>query len=130
MGKNVLRALNGIAKLLKVDTPKNWVVEDRNGFKDVLLMRDGTPGKDGRCGGEGAVDLIDVLTNGQKLCRHCDSDCYFKYAVGRTNQRTAKVEVSSIEQLKEMQERHRVDQEKRLKRERSGSGGEVGVPNG
>ena len=161
--KNVLRALNGIAKLLKVDTPKNWVVEDRNGFKDVLLMRDGTPGKDGRCGGEGAVDLIDVLTNGQKLCRHCDSvlsdkmvkmatkdipfmtaleredhkalyfcdsDCYFKYAVGRTNQRTAKVEVSSIEQLKEMQERHRVDQEKRLKRERSGSGGEVGVPNG
>ena len=156
--KNVLRALNGIAKLLKVDAPKNWVVEDRNGFKDVLLMRGAASGKDG--GGE-PVDLLDVLTNGRKMCRHCDSvlsermvkmgtkhipfltsheredhkdvhfcnsDCYFKFAVGRTNQKTTSMEVSSIEQLKEMQERHRVDQEKRLKR--AGSGGGVGLPNG
>lgn len=161
--KSVLRALNGIAKLLKVDAPKNWVVEDRNGFKDVLLMRDAASGKDGGCGGGEPMDLLDVLTNGRKMCRHCDSvlsdkmvkmatkdipfltaqeredhedvyfcnsDCYFKFAVGRTNHKTGSVEVSSIEQLKEMQERHRVEQEKRMKREGAGSGCGVGLPNG
>ena len=161
--KNVLRALNGIAKLLKVDAPKNWVVEDRNGFKDVLLVRNAASGKDGGCVGDEPMDLLDVLTNGRKMCRQCDSvlsdkmvkmatkdipfmtaqekedhkdvyfcnsDCYFKFAVSRTNSKTVSVEVSSIEQLKEMQERHRVEQERRMKREGAGSCGGVGVPNG
>ena len=161
--KNVLRALNGIAKLLKVDPPKNWVVEDRNGYTDVLLVRDASPAQGEGCEEGEAMDLLDVLTNGRKMCHHCESvlsdkmvkmgtddipfmtaqeredhtdvyfcnsDCYFKFALGKINKRRVNVEVSSIEQLKEMQERQRVDKEKRLKREGMWSVGGVGMANG
>jgi histone-lysine N-methyltransferase MLL3 len=136
--KSVLKALNGIAKMLKIESPKNWIVEDRNGFKDVFRTkeeadREGEP-----------MDMLDVLTSGTKICRQCEvvlldkmvkketedlpfltktekedykevffcnTECYFKFAISRTSPKSS-VEVGNIEQLKKLQEKHREDQEK------------------
>merc|ERR1712179_777972 len=53
--KNVLRALNGLAKLLKIESPKQWMVEDKNGIRDVFRAKEEY---------EEPLDIQSVLTNG------------------------------------------------------------------
>ena len=129
--KSVLKVLNGLAKLLKIDPPKQWIMEDRNGIhKDVFRAKDRDP-----------VDMLAVLIHDRRLCRHCevvltgsmvkrksaelpfmtkqekedcgevyfcDANCYFQFSIGRTNGANSKLPsgVSNLEQLMELQDKY------------------------
>merc|ERR1719189_2779045 len=66
--KSVLKALKGLAKLLEIDTPKQWLQEDvktENTKAMFRVRREG--GRDGP-----PLDLQAVLNRNAKVCRHCD----------------------------------------------------------
>ena len=66
--KSVLKALKGLAKLLEIDTPKQWMQEDvktENTKAMFRVRREG--GRDGP-----PLDLQAVLNRNSKVCRHCD----------------------------------------------------------
>ena len=64
--KSVLKALNGLAKLLKIEAPKHWMTEDKNGIRDSFRVKEDN-GKDGE-----PIDLQAILSSDAKICRHCD----------------------------------------------------------
>ena len=64
--KSVLKALNGLAKLLKIEAPKHWMTEDKNGIRDSFRVKEDN-GKDGE-----PMDLQVILSSDAKICRHCD----------------------------------------------------------
>eukprot|EP00094_Tigriopus_californicus_P002575 TCALIF_02488-PA protein Name:"Similar to trr Histone-lysine N-methyltransferase trr (Drosophila melanogaster)" AED:0.08 eAED:0.09 QI:0/-1/0/1/-1/1/1/0/1211 len=149
--ERVLKALNGLAKLLKIDAPKHWILEDKNGYKDVFRTRRIEEG-DGE-----SMELLNVLTSGSKLCRNCDmvlldkkvkhkttdlpflskqeredcahiyfcnSDCYFQFAINRTGGKD-KEKVSSLDQLAEYQKekvKEKERNERLLKKEDTSDG--------
>jgi len=113
--KSVLKALNGLAKILKIEAPKQWLTEDKNGIRDSFRVKEDN-GKDGE-----PIDLQVILSSDAKICRHCDvvlksstmvvyksaelpflskqereelseeiyfcdEHCYFEFAMSRTNQ--------------------------------------------
>ena len=112
--KSVLKALNGLAKILKIEAPKQWLTEDKNGFRDSFRVKEDN-GKDGA-----PIDLDVILSSDAKICRHCevvlksstmvvyksaelpflskqereelsadiyfcDEHCYFEFAMSKTN---------------------------------------------
>ena len=137
--KNVLRALNGISKFLKIDPPKHWMIEDKSGnTKDMFRCKlengvDPEPL-------ETSMDLQTILTSGARFCKECDtviqsnmvkkktsdlnfltkqekeesadelyfcnSDCYFKFAIKRTDKEETK-DVKNLEELIQFQEKQR-----------------------
>ena len=137
--KNVLKALNGLAKLLKIDPPKTWVQEDiqkkdgRDYFRTKLdENHEGDP-----------MDMLSVVTKGCKLCRHCgtvllnkkvkkktadlpfmtkqeredcdtvyfcDRNCYFHFACNRSGCKPT-AEISSLNKLIEAREK-KLEEEK------------------
>ena len=69
--KSVLRVLNGLSKLLSIEPPKQWMIEDKNGatrdmFRCKIDNGDSEPM-------ETSVDLQTVLTSGARFCRFCDT---------------------------------------------------------
>ena len=137
--KNVLRALNGLSKFLKIDPPKHWMIEDKSGnTKDMFRCKlengvDPEPM-------ETSMDLQTILTSGARFCKECDtviqsnmvkkktsdlnfltkqekeesadelyfcnSDCYFKFAIKRTDKEETK-DVKNLEELIEFQAKQR-----------------------
>merc|ERR1712098_801867 len=64
--KSVLKALKGLAKLLEIEAPKQWIQEDKKSSRAMYrVKREG--GKDGP-----PLDLQSVLNRNSKVCRHCD----------------------------------------------------------
>ena len=136
--KTVMRALSGLAKLLKIDMPKNWVVQDSKGARDsIRSAKDAEP-----------MDLLAVVTQGMKLCRgcrvvirgrrvkletkelniltkqekedcseifFCDEDCYFDFIMKRAAPLEDGKRVESLDQLRKVQEKHR--QQEKVKEE-------------
>ena len=132
--KNVLKALNGLAKLLKVETPKQWMVEDKNGIRDIFRAKEEY---------EEPLDIQSVLTTETKFCRYCDlviqsdmisrkacelpfltkyereestedvyfcdKNCYFKLAISRTSGAEDNKDIKSLEQLEQWQEKRRAN---------------------
>ena len=67
--KSVLRVLNGLSKLLNVEAPKQWMIEDKTGnTRDMFRCKIDT-GVDGEPM-ETSVDLQTVLTSGARFCRY------------------------------------------------------------
>ena len=135
--KSVLRVLNGLAKYLNIDPPKQWNIEDKNGqsrdmFRCKIDNGDSEPL-------ETSVDLQTVLTSGAKFCRFCESavqthmvkkktseltflsksereeldelyfcnaDCYFKFAMERTDHPDPDQPIKNLEELAELQAKH------------------------
>jgi histone-lysine N-methyltransferase MLL3 len=133
--KSVLRVINGLSKLLKIDTPKQWLIEDKNGTTRDMFRCKIENGVDHETM-ETSMDLQTVLTSGARFCRHCDTviqsnmvkkktsdltfltrqereeaademyfcnaDCYFHFAIKRTNKEDVK-DVKNLEELAEWQ---------------------------
>ena len=130
--KSVLKALKGLAKLLEIDTPKQWLQEDvktENTKAMFRVRREG--GRDGP-----PLDLQAVLNRNAKVCRHCDiviqhdavkkkavdlpfltkqeveessddivfcdENCYFQFAIKKTGGKTPE-KVTNLKQLEEFQ---------------------------
>merc|ERR1719300_2137887 len=128
--KAVLKALKGLAKLLDIDTPKEWLQEDQKSSRAMYrVKREG--GKDGP-----PLDLQAVLNRNSKVCRHCDmviqhdavkkravdlpfltkaeveesseyivfcdENCYFHFAIKKTGGKTPE-KVTNLKQLEEFQ---------------------------
>jgi len=132
--KSVLKALKGLAKLLEIDTPKQWMQEDVKTENTKAMFRVRKEG--GRDGPP--LDLQAVLNRNSKVCRHCDiiiqhdavkkkavdlpfmskqeveesSDdivfcdeaCYFQFAIKKTGGKTPE-KVTNLKQLEEFQKR-------------------------
>ena len=132
--KSVLKALKGLAKLLDIDTPKQWLQADSRSAKAMYrVKREG--GKEGP-----PLDLQAVLSRGSKVCRHCDlviqhdmvkrkaadlpflsksereagsedvlfcdENCYFHFAIKKTGGKTPE-KVTNLKQLEEFQNRQK-----------------------
>ena len=132
--KSVLKALNGLAKLLKIDAPKQYLVEDDKaaGAVDMFRVKEEH---------EAPMDIQSVLTHSQvKFCRNCDliinsdmvtkkaselpfltkkelmessddvcfcdKNCYFKFAVSRTKKEEIQ-DLENLDQLAEWQEKQK-----------------------
>ncbi len=128
--KSVFKALRGLAKLLEIEPPRQWLQEDRAAKKAVFrVKRDG--GRDGP-----PLDLQSVLNRAAKVCRHCelviqhdmvrkrsadlpyltkeeklaasedlvfcDETCYFAFSVAKTGGRIPD-RVTNLQQLEEYQ---------------------------
>ena len=128
--KSVLKALKGLAKLLDIEAPKQWMQEDRKSSRAMFrVKREG--GKDGP-----PLDLQAVLNRNSKICRHCemviqhdmvkkkavdlpflskseldassedvvfcDENCYFQFAIQKTGGKTPE-KVTNLKQLEEFQ---------------------------
>ena len=128
--KSVLKALKGLAKLLDIEAPKQWMQEDRKSSRAMFrVKREG--GKDGP-----PLDLQAVLNRNSKICRHCemviqhdmvkkkavdlpflskseldessedvvfcDENCYFQFAIKKTGGKTPE-KVTNLKQLEEFQ---------------------------
>jgi histone-lysine N-methyltransferase MLL3 len=62
----VFKALRGLAKLLEIEAPRQWLQEDRASKRAVFrVKRDG--GRDGP-----PLDLQSILNRAAKVCRHCE----------------------------------------------------------
>merc|ERR1719412_1393558 len=69
--KSVMRVLNDLSKLLNVDTPKQWILEDKTGTtKDMFRCKIDNGEAEPM---DTSVDVTSVLTSGAKFCRHCDT---------------------------------------------------------
>ena len=70
--KSVLKVLNGLTKLLQIDAPKHWQIEDKSGnMRDMFRCKiengvDPEPM-------ETSMDLQTILTSGARLCKQCDT---------------------------------------------------------
>ena len=130
--KSVLKALKGLAKLLEIDTPKQWLQEDQKTESTKAMFRvKREGGKDGP-----PLDLQAVLNRNSKVCRHCDiiiqhdavkkkavdlpfltkheveessedivfcdENCYFQFAIKKTGVKTPE-KVTNLKQLEEFQ---------------------------
>jgi len=130
--KSVLKALKGLAKLLEIDTPKQWLQEDTKTESTKAMFRvKREGGKDGP-----PLDLQAVLNRNSKVCRHCDmviqhdavkkkavdlpflskneveessedivfcdENCYFQFAIKKTGGKTPE-KVTNLKQLEEFQ---------------------------
>ena len=128
--KSVLKALKGLAKLLEIDCPKQWLQENQESTKAMYrVKRDG--GKDGP-----PLDLQALLNKNSKICRYCDviiqhdavkkkavdlpflskteleessddlvfcdENCYFQFAIKKTGGKTPE-KVTNLKQLEEFQ---------------------------
>jgi histone-lysine N-methyltransferase MLL3 len=135
--KSVLKALNGLSKLLKIDPPKQWIHESKKSSKAIYRVKC----EDGK---EAApMDLQTILNSSSRVCRQCDmviehdmvkrkaaelpflsklereesgeevyfcdSNCYFHFAISRTGDKGETV--SNMEQLVELQQKQKVEQE-------------------
>jgi len=141
--KSVLKALNGLAKLLKIEPPKQWIHESKKTSKAVYRVKC----EDGR--DAAPVDLQTVLNQNSRLCRQCDvviqhdmvkrkttdlpfltkiereesgeevyfcdSKCYFQFAIYRTGGKANNV--SSLEQLAELQQQQKDKKDEELQEE-------------
>jgi hypothetical protein len=140
--KNVLKALNGLAKLLKIEAPKQWMVEDKNGVRDMFRTKEED---------EDPLDIQSVLTTEIKFCRYCDlviqsdmitrkasdlpfltktereestedvcfcdKNCYFKLAISRTSGADENKDIENLEQLEQWQEKRRANPDIDIKSE-------------
>ena len=65
--KSILKTLNNLAKILKIDAPKRWLHEDtKHGARDIFRAK-GQDGKDST-----PLDLQYVINHGSRFCRRCD----------------------------------------------------------
>ena len=64
--KSILKALNGLAKILKIEPPKQWLTEDKNGIRDSFRVKEDN-GRDGE-----PIDLQVILSSDVRICRHCE----------------------------------------------------------
>ena len=140
--KNVLKALNGLAKLLKIEAPKQWMVEDKNGLRDIFRAKEEY---------EDPLDIQSVLTTETKFCRYCDlviqsdmitrkaselpfltktereectedvyfcdKNCYFNLAISRTSGTEENKDIKNLDQLEQWQEKRRANQDIDVKSE-------------
>lgn len=132
--KSVLKALKGLAKLLEIDAPKQWIQEDKKSSRAMYrVKREG--GKDGP-----PLDLQSVLNRNSKVCRQCDvviqhdmvkrkaadlpflskyereessedilfcdENCYFQFAIKKTGGKTPE-KVTNLKQLEEFQNKQK-----------------------
>merc|ERR1711892_1558022 len=132
--KSVLKALKGLAKLLEIEAPKQWIQEDKKSSRAMYrVKREG--GKDGP-----PLDLQSVLNRNSKVCRQCDvviqhdmvkrkaadlpflskyereecsedilfcdENCYFQFAVKKTGGKTPE-KVTNLKQLEEFQNKQK-----------------------
>ncbi|CAB4053920.1 MLL3 [Lepeophtheirus salmonis] len=107
--KHILKALNGLAKILKIETPKQWLAEDyKHGPRDVFRVK-----------GEGDKDLspmdlqsvlveesLSFLTKSEKEeagpeLVFCHSKCYFQFAAARTKEINGDLNINSLDELVE-----------------------------
>ena len=144
--ERVLRALNGLAKLMKIEAPKQWIVEDsKNGIRDVFKTRKAPEVE------SDPMELMSVLTHGHKLCRKCEtvlkgekvvfksselpflskqevedceevffcnSQCYFEFATKRTGNKIDS-SVKNLDDLKDLQtkEKEELERQEKIKEE-------------
>merc|ERR1719483_381416 len=132
--KSVLKALKGLAKLLEIEAPKQWIQEDKKSSRAMYrVKREG--GKDGP-----PLDLQSVLNRNSKVCRQCevviqhdmvkrkaadlpflskyereecsedvlfcDENCYFHFAIKKTGGKTPE-KVTNLKQLEEFQNKQK-----------------------
>jgi len=132
--KSVLKALKGLAKLLEIEAPKQWIQEDKKSSRAMYrVKREG--GKDGP-----PLDLQSVLNRNSKVCRQCDvviqhdmvkrkaadlpflskyereecsedvlfcdENCYFQFAIKKTGGKTPE-KVTNLKQLEEFQNKQK-----------------------
>ena len=132
--KSVFKALKGLAKLLDIEPPKQWMQEDKTSKKALFRVKRDA-GKDGV-----PLDLQSVINRGSKICRQCEmviqhdmvkkkvadlpflskaekeefSDdiifcnekCYLRYSVGKTGGKLPE-RISTLKELEEYQIRYR-----------------------
>merc|ERR1712223_2055849 len=137
--KSVLKALKGLAKLLEIDTPKQWLQEDQKTESTKAMFRvKREGGKDGP-----PLDLQAVLNRNSKVCRECevviqhdmvkkkaadlpflsknekeessedvffcDESCYFNFAIKKTGGKTPE-KVTNLKQLEEFQNKQKEEE--------------------
>merc|ERR1711884_621932 len=96
--KSVLKALKGLAKLLEIDTPKQWLQEDQKTESTKAMFRvKREGGKDGP-----PLDLQAVLNRNSKVCRHCDIIIQHDAVKKKTGVKTPE-KVTNLKQLEEFQ---------------------------
>lgn len=157
--KSVLRVINGLSKLLNIEPPKQWLVEDKAGTTRDMFRCKIENGVDPEPL-ETSMDLQTVLTSGARFCRNCDtviqanmvkkktadltfltksereesadelyfcnSDCYFKFAIKRTDKEETK-NVKNLEELAELQAKQKAAAS--IKQETSDCAGGAGSVN-
>ena len=64
--KSLFKALKGLAKILEIEPPKQWMQEDKSSKKAVFRVKRDL-GKDGV-----PLDLQSVLNRSSKICRQCE----------------------------------------------------------
>lgn len=134
--RSIMRAINGLAKLLKIEAPKHWILEDRKSGRNMDVLRT----KDD----DEPMDMFSVIANEVKVCRNCevvlrnsmvkrnaaelpflsrqereeghdvffcDSNCYFQFSISKTEGgKLGDITVSNLDQLVELQESRRKKQ--------------------
>ncbi len=142
--KDALKAINGLTKILKIESHGDWVAKDSKGQTRETLKTKKRNGK------EGEKDILGVLLAGVRLCRNCekalygsrvkqktadlpfiskqeredcrevyfcDSNCYFQFAIGRTGGGKAS-SVSNLDQLEKLQAQRQEEEKKKIKKEK------------
>ena len=132
--KSVFKALKGLAKILEIEPPKQWMQEDKASKKALFRVKRDM-GKDGV-----PLDLQSVINRGSKICRQCEmviqhdmvkkkaadlpflsksekeefsddlifcnENCYLRYSVSKTGGKLPD-RISTLKQLEEYQIRYR-----------------------